>query len=75
MTHLHLAKTHAMAACAALIPAAAGGRDSHGGKIDVEKATIRARYNLKIALAALESGCAQVTNQSPGDGGEGGIIR
>lgn len=55
-THLRLAERHATAACAALIPAAAGGRDSHGGKLDVEELTERALRDLRKAVEVLEKG-------------------
>lgn len=56
MTPLRLAERHATAACAALIPAAAGGKDSHGGKLDVEELTKRALRELKRAVEILEKG-------------------
>lgn len=58
MTHatLRLATHHATAACAALIPAAAGGRDSHGGKVDVEELTRKALRDLRKAVEVLEKG-------------------
>ena len=67
VTHLRLATHHATAACAALIPAAAGGRDSHGGKLDVEAATRSAEAHLLLALQALvqSRGQCSTTNQSP----------
>ena len=56
MNNLHKAKTHAMAACAALIPAAAGGKDGDGRQImSITSARETAINHLRKALELLEN--------------------
>lgn len=51
------AANHATAAAAALVPAAAGGKDSDGRQVvDLAEAVRRAREELREALRELEEG-------------------